>query len=67
MIIGLCGCMAGLEHVIKKLEKSYPFVDIAFGTSALDRLPILLYEKLNGKKKRLIQTNTICQSRDLNR
>lgn len=51
MIIGLCGCMAGLEHVIKKLEKSYPFVDIAFGTSALDRLPILLYEKLNGKKK----------------
>ena len=51
MIIGLCGCMAGLEHVIKKLEKSYPFVDIAFGTSALDRLPFLLYEKLNGKKK----------------
>lgn len=51
MIIGLCGCMAGLDHVIKKLEKSYPFVDIVFGTSALDRLPRLLYEKLNGRKK----------------
>lgn len=51
MIIGLCGCMAGLDHVIKKLEKSYPFVDIVFGTSALDRLPHLLYEKLNGRKK----------------
>ncbi|MCM1226091.1 MAG: tRNA (N6-isopentenyl adenosine(37)-C2)-methylthiotransferase MiaB [Clostridium sp.] len=51
MIIGLCGCMAGLEHVIKKLEKSYHFVDIVFGTSALDRFPEMLHEKLSGKKK----------------
>lgn len=51
MIIGLCGCMAGLEHVIKKLEKSYPFVDVVFGTSALDKLPELLFEKLKGRKK----------------
>lgn len=51
MIVGLCGCMAGLEHVIEKLEKSYPFVDIVFGTSALDKLPALILEKLNGKKK----------------
>ncbi len=51
MVIGLCGCMAGLEHVVEKLEKSYPFVDLVFGTSALDRLPMLLYGKLSGRKK----------------
>lgn len=51
IIIGLCGCMAGLKHVINKLEKSYPYVDIVFGTSALDRLPELLLEKLTGRKK----------------
>ncbi len=51
MIIGLCGCMAGLEHVTNKLKSSYPFVDIVFGTSALDKLPELLYKKLCGQKK----------------
>ena len=51
MIIGLCGCMAVLDHVIERLKGSYPFVDIVFGTSALDKLPKLMYEKLEGKKK----------------
>ncbi|MGN0620920.1 MAG: tRNA (N6-isopentenyl adenosine(37)-C2)-methylthiotransferase MiaB [Porcipelethomonas sp.] len=51
MMIGLCGCMAELDNVIEKLKKSYPFVDIVFGTSALDRLPKLIYEKLSGKKR----------------
>lgn len=55
MIIGLCGCMAELEHVTEKLEKSYPYVDIVFGTSALDRLPELLYEKLCGRKKAYVR------------
>ncbi len=46
MIIGLCGCMAGLDHVIERLEKSYRFVDIVFGTSALEKLPVLVFEKI---------------------
>lgn len=50
MIIGLCGCMAALEHVVKKLESSYKFVDIVFSPSALDKLPKLLYDKLCGSK-----------------
>lgn len=56
MIIGLCGCMAGLDHVIEKLEKSYRFVDIVFGTSALEKLPELMFEKLSGRK-RVYDTN----------
>lgn len=50
MIIGLCGCMAALPHVVKKLESSYKFVDIVFSPSALDKLPKLLYDKLCGSK-----------------
>ncbi|MBQ3565922.1 MAG: tRNA (N6-isopentenyl adenosine(37)-C2)-methylthiotransferase MiaB [Oscillospiraceae bacterium] len=50
MIIGLCGCMAALEHVTDKLKKSYKFVDIVFSPSAIDKLPKLLYEKLSGSK-----------------
>ncbi len=51
MIVGLCGCMASEEHVVKKLEKSYPFVDLIFSSSALDKLPKLVYELLSGKKR----------------
>jgi len=50
MIIGLCGCMASLEHVTRKLKNSYRFVDIVFSPSALDRLPKLLLEKLSGSR-----------------
>lgn len=50
MIIGLCGCMASLEHVVDKIKSSYRFVDIVFSPSAIDKLPKLLYEKLCGKK-----------------
>ena len=32
LIIGLCGCMVQQEHVAEKLRKSYPFVDLIFGT-----------------------------------
>jgi len=51
MIIGLCGCMAELENVVERIKKSYPYVDIVFGTSALDRLPKLIYQKLSGIKR----------------
>lgn len=50
-IIGLCGCMAQQEHIAKKIAKSYPFVDIVFGTFAQGKLPYLLREKLNGASK----------------
>ena len=50
MIIGLCGCMASLEHVTQKLKSSYKFVDIVFSPSALDRLPKLLLERLSGSR-----------------
>lgn len=46
MVIGLCGCMAQQEDVAEKIRKSYPYVDLVFGTFALPRLPKLLFEAL---------------------
>lgn len=45
--IAVCGCMAQQESVVEKIKKSYPYVDLVFGTHALGRLPELLYEKMS--------------------
>ena len=46
MIIGLCGCMMQEPQVVEKLNKSYRFVDIIFGTHNVFLLAELLYERL---------------------
>lgn len=51
--IGLCGCMTQQEHIAEKIKKSYPQVDLVFGTNALDRLPHLLRQVL-GEPTRVI-------------
>ena len=51
MIIGLCGCMMQEEHVVKKLNKSYKFIDIIFGTHNVFVLAQLLYERLSSGHK----------------
>ena len=50
LIIGLCGCMAQQEKTVEKIRKSYRYVDIVFGTFALNELPRLLYKALTEKK-----------------
>jgi len=54
LIIGLCGCMANQQHIVDKLRKSYPYVDLVFGVDGIDTLPQLLAQKLAGKKKRIL-------------
>ncbi|MBR3754538.1 MAG: tRNA (N6-isopentenyl adenosine(37)-C2)-methylthiotransferase MiaB [Clostridia bacterium] len=51
MIIALCGCMMQQEHVWQKIRKSYPYVNLVFGTHALHRLPELMYKVLCGGKR----------------
>ncbi len=46
MIIGLCGCMMQEPHVVEKLNKSYRFIDLIFGTHNVFILAELLYERL---------------------
>lgn len=51
MIVGLCGCMVQQAEVTERLKKSYPFVDLIFGTHMLPALPELLYKKLVSEKR----------------
>ena len=51
MIIGLCGCMMQEPHVVEKLNKSYRFVDLIFGTHNVFLLAQLLYDRLIGGHK----------------
>ncbi len=46
MLIALCGCMMQEPHVVEKLNKSYRFIDIIFGTHNIFLLAELLYERL---------------------
>ena len=46
LIIILCGCMMQEETVIEKIRKSYPYVDIVFGTHNNHKLAELLYDRI---------------------
>ena len=50
LIVGLCGCMAQEESVIKEIQDKYKWVDIVFGTHNLDRLPEILKNSFENKK-----------------
>ncbi len=41
MMIGLCGCMMQQKEVVEKIKKSYPFVDLIFGTHNLSEFAVL--------------------------
>ena len=44
--IFLCGCMAGQQHVVERIKKSYPHVDGVFSTHHLWQFPELLHRVL---------------------
>ena len=54
-MIGLCGCMANQKHVVEKLRKSYPYVDLVFGVDGIDTLPQLIAQKLQKHKRVLME------------
>lgn len=51
MKIALCGCMMQEEDEIEKIKKSYPFVDLVFGTFNIYKLAELLYEQITQGKR----------------
>lgn len=46
LIVGLCGCMMQEPQVVQKIRRSYPVVDLIFGTHNLFTFPELLYRTL---------------------
>ena len=53
IVIAMCGCVAQQEKNIggEIIKKSYPQVNLLFGTHALWRFPSLLYRVLTEKKR----------------
>lgn len=51
VIIALCGCMMQQQHIADKIKKSFPFVDLVFGTHVVHKLPELLYSAMTHKKR----------------
>ena len=64
MLIGVCGCMVQEQGKAESIRRQYPFIDIAFGTGTLHKLPELLYEAVE-RGTRMIEVdeeqNTIAE------
>jgi len=48
LILALCGCMVQQKSVADKLYKSFPYIDLVFGTHVLYRFPELLFRAMKG-------------------
>ena len=51
IIIAIGGCMMQEEHITDKIKKSYPFVDVIFGTHTLHKVPEDIYKVIINRKK----------------
>ena len=46
LLIAVCGCMVQQDHVKERLRRSFPYVDIVFGTHAIHTFPEHVYTAL---------------------
>ena len=46
VIIALCGCMMEQPHVAQRIQRSYPYVSLVFGTHVIHRFPELFLQAL---------------------
>ncbi|MCM1544417.1 MAG: tRNA (N6-isopentenyl adenosine(37)-C2)-methylthiotransferase MiaB [Ruminococcus sp.] len=51
MIIALCGCMMQQKYVADRIENSFRYVDLVFGTHVVHRLPEFIYRCLCSGKR----------------
>jgi len=51
MILAIGGCMMQEKNMVDKIKKSYPFVDIIFGTHTMQNLPEYIYKTIIEKQK----------------
>ena len=51
MVIAVCGCMIQEPGMAEVILKKYKFVNLAFGTANLHKLPEMLYETLNSGRQ----------------
>ena len=51
MKIAICGCMMQEADEVEKIRKSYPFVDLVFGTHNIYKLAELLYTQIQSERR----------------
>ncbi len=51
MIVAMCGCMAQQERIKEKVKKSFPVVDLLFGSYVLYKFPELLWTQIQSGKR----------------
>lgn len=51
LLIAVCGCMMEQEHMAEKMKKSFPFVNLVFGTHVIHKLPELMYRTLTDGRR----------------
>ncbi len=69
LLVAVCGCMAQQQSVADKFYKSYPYVDIVFGTQQYHRLPEFIYRRMTSKRvyelgldnKEIVENIPICR------
>jgi len=69
LIVAVCGCMAQQQSVADKFYKSYPYVDIVFGTQQYHRLPEFIYRRMTTKRvyelgldnKEIVENIPVCR------
>ena len=50
MLIGVCGCMPQEEKTILKIKKTFPYINIVFGTHNISSLPAYIYDAVKNQK-----------------
>ncbi len=50
LILCVTGCMTAQPQIADKIAQSYPYVDIVLGSSAVQRLPQMLYAHIHGMR-----------------
>ena len=53
LIVAVCGCMVQQEHITERIRKSFPYVDMVFGTHVLHTLPQIIYEAMTTHKRQI--------------
>jgi len=51
LLFVVCGCMAQEEEVVARILKTYPHIDVVFGTHNLHRFPSLLFQAHFNKER----------------
>ncbi|MBE5771048.1 MAG: tRNA (N6-isopentenyl adenosine(37)-C2)-methylthiotransferase MiaB [Clostridia bacterium] len=51
LMIGVCGCMVQEPGMAEKILRQYPFVEIAFGTGNIHRLPELMLRAVTTRRR----------------